>query len=361
MTSPALLDWLLEPEEPSARYLALRHLLARPEGDPDVVAAREAIVGSPPVRAMLDAQYPDGYWIKPDRGYSPRYKATTWQLIFLADLGAARTAPIARACEHVIAHAIHTRTSLFSAHVHSSGVWPCLNGNLLRALCHFGYGEHPVVQAVIAALARRVLEYGFTCPRNGARNSANPKDWHTWQPCPWGWVKVLRGFAALPRGARTPDVRQATERGVAYLLSHDLAQDQRPARVDVPSHWLRFGYPLGYGSDLLEALLALVELESAPPADRSGRTSPPVSRRRDPAGGEETLPPPFPRERATIPAPSEWGAREEALEFVLQKRDPQGRWPLEHALGNTWADFGQEGRPNKWVTLRACRVIAAPR
>ena len=50
-------------------------------------------------------------------------------------------------------------------------------------------------------------------------------------------------------------MRQAAERGVTYLLSLDLARDQRPAHVDVPSHWLRFGFPLGYGSDLLEALL----------------------------------------------------------------------------------------------------------
>ena len=34
-----VLDWLLEADNPSARYLALRHLLGRPEQDPEVVAA----------------------------------------------------------------------------------------------------------------------------------------------------------------------------------------------------------------------------------------------------------------------------------------------------------------------------------
>jgi len=236
---------------------------------------------------------------------------------------------------------LHAGTSFFSAHVHSSGVWPCLNGNLLRALCHFGYGDHPVVQAVTDALARRVLRDGFTCARNSTRTGARPKDMRTWQPCAWGCVKVLRGFAALPQGGRTPDVRQAAERGVTYLLSRDLAQDQRPALVDVPSHWLRLGFPLGYGSDLLEALLAVVELRNVPPADRSDRTSPPVSTRREPSEREE------PR------------VGEDAIQLLLQKRDAQGRWPLEHALGNTWAGFGREGAPNKWVTLRALQVIAA--
>ena len=252
----ALLDWLLEEDNPSARYLALRHLLGRPEDAPEVAAAREEIVSFAPVRALLGAQYPAGYWIKADRGYSPRFKATVWQLLFLADLGVPRLPSIARACEHVLAHTVHTGTGLFSAHVHSSGVWPCLNGDLLRALSYLGYGDHLVVRAVVDALARRVVEDGLLCVRNGTRL----RDKRTWQPCVWGCVKVLRGFAALPQGRRSPVVRQAIARGAAFLLSHDLASDQHPTLVDEPSHWLRLGFPLGYGSDLLEALLALAEL-----------------------------------------------------------------------------------------------------
>ena len=34
-----------------------------------------------------------------------------------------------------------------------------------------------------------------------------------------------------------------------------------------------------------------------------------------------------------------------------------GRWPLERALRNTWADLGAEGKANKWVTLRALKVL----
>ena len=88
MTAHTPLSWLLDTDNPSARYLALRDLLDRPADDSELVAARSAIVRSAPVRAILDAQYPAGYWIKPDRGYSPKHKATIWQLIFLSDLGA---------------------------------------------------------------------------------------------------------------------------------------------------------------------------------------------------------------------------------------------------------------------------------
>ena len=42
-------DWLLEESNPSVRYFALRWLLDKPETDPEVVAASEAIAQSEPV------------------------------------------------------------------------------------------------------------------------------------------------------------------------------------------------------------------------------------------------------------------------------------------------------------------------
>jgi hypothetical protein len=313
MIPSPVLDWLLDPAEPSARYLTLRELLGQPEADPDVVAAREGIVHHPPARRILDAQYPAGYWGKPGRGYSPKYKATVWQLLFLADLGVPRTEAIARGCEHILSAALRRGQSLFSSHVHSTGIYPCLNGNLLRTFCHFGYGQDPRVAGVAGAIAQRVAELGWACPRSSTR----VRDPSTWQPCIWGCVKVLRGLAAMPEEERGAAIQAAIAEGVQFLLRHDLTCDLRPALVDTPVHWLRFGFPLGEDSDLLEALLALCEAGALP------------------------LPP-------------------EAVRLLAQKQDAGGRWPLERALPNTWADFGAEGRPNKWVTLRAYRVLRDP-
>ena len=312
MIPPPVLDWLLDPAQPSPRYLTLRELLGRPEADLEVAAAREAIAHVPPARPILDAQYPAGYWVKPDRGYSPHYKATVWQLLFLADLGAPCTEAIALGCEHVLSAALRRGQSLFSAHEHSTGIYPCLNGNLLRTFCHFGYGEHPVVVGVAGALAQWVAEVGWACPRNSTR----ARDRGTWRPCVWGCVKVLRGLAAIPEGERGSSIQGAIDEGVQFLLGQDLTRDLRPALVDVPSRWLCFGFPLGESSDLLEALLALCEV------------------------GVEPLP-------------------AEAMQAVLGKRDADGRWLLEHALRNTWAGFGEEGHPNRWVTLRVYRVLSA--
>jgi hypothetical protein len=338
----SLLTWLLEPKNPSARYFALRDLLDRPATDGDLVTARSAIMRFAPVQAILEAQYPAGYWMKPGRGYSPKYRATIWQLIFLADLGAVGTDGIARACEHVIANALRADYDLFSAHKHSTGILPCLNGDLVRALWHFGFGDHPAVRSVARALARRVSVNGYICVRNGTQIA----DKTTWHPCLWGCVKVLRGFAAIPSERRSPAIDQAIERGVDLLLSADLTRDQFPALAVTRSHWLRFGYPLGYGSDLLEALLALTELGVTASLKGAGvALSGSLDLHARPAPGDPGR------------ARSDLSRLEDAIQVVLDKRDEMGRWLLEYALRNSWADFGPQGAPNKWVTLRALTVL----
>ena len=47
-----------------------------------------------------------------------------------------------------------------------------------------------------------------------------------------------------------------------------------------------------------------------------------------------------------------------ALELLLSKQDPNGRWPLEYTYnGKTWVDIEQKKQPSKWITLRALRVL----
>ena len=41
-----------------------------------------------PIASILAAQQPEGFWVKPGPGYTPKYRGTVWQLIFLDQLGA---------------------------------------------------------------------------------------------------------------------------------------------------------------------------------------------------------------------------------------------------------------------------------
>jgi hypothetical protein len=318
-------DWLLESENPSARYLALSELLDRLPDDPEVTSARAAISGVDPARSILDAQFvgsgrePTGYWVKPDIGYSPKYRATVWQIIFLAQLGSPPVEPIRRACEYVLNHSRRAsegtywltdgRSDRDGRFVAGSGVRTavnCLNGNLLWALGRFGYGDDPRVIEAREATAQAIVKRGFTCYYNENL------------PCAWGDVKALRAFLEVPPEERSAPVEAAIEQGVDLLLSVPLLEATYPTPSRVSNRWFKLGFPLGYRADTLEAMTVLA---------RAG-----------------------------------WGAHphvQAGAEWLLAKRDDDGRWPLEQVPGKMWASFGQVGQPNKWVTLRALALLKA--
>jgi hypothetical protein len=82
--------WLLEADNPSVRYLALRHLLGRPEADPEVQAARAAIPRSRVVERIFARHDTGGFWGDPASPYQPKYKASYWTLMVLGHLGLSR-------------------------------------------------------------------------------------------------------------------------------------------------------------------------------------------------------------------------------------------------------------------------------
>jgi hypothetical protein len=316
MTGPDPLPWLLEPENRSARYLALTGLLDRPAGDPEVAAARQAIPGWGAARAILDAQWPEGYWMALGVGYSPKYKATVWQVIILAALGTPRTPAVERACDRVLSDS-RLPNGRFSAKVNEQGAIACLGGNLLRALMQLGC-EDPRLAESVEAHARMVLRDGFCCRYNALQdeNGEWPARMRDGLPCAWGAIKTLGALAEVPEEERSAAVRAAIDAGVALLLEGNLAAGDYPTATEPSPLWQKFGFPLGYTSDLLEALEVLGKVG----ADLGPQLAP-------------------------------------AVEVVRSTRDAAGRWRLEHTLDNTWAGFGEMGRPNKWVTLRALRAL----
>ncbi|MDG6916501.1 MAG: hypothetical protein JRM85_02765 [Nitrososphaerota archaeon] len=73
--------WLLEENQPSVRYLALKELLGRPEGDPEVAAARGAIPRLGWAKEILQKQKPGGHWEGERSLYHPKYTSTNWMLL----------------------------------------------------------------------------------------------------------------------------------------------------------------------------------------------------------------------------------------------------------------------------------------
>ena len=326
------IPWLLEPDrdQPAIRYFTLRDILDLSDDDDMVRQARAAIMSTGPVPAILAAQKPGGYWDKPGPGYTPKYRSTVWQIIFLAQLGADGADPAVRAgCEYVFSHSV-ARHGGFSVNGTPSGFIHCLAGNLGAALLDLGMLGDERLQAALEWQARLITGTGmasldskdeleryyaytpgplFACGPNGGLS------------CAWGGVKAMLALSKVPASHSTGTMNKAVDRGLEFLLGHD------PAVADYPfgfgerpsSSWFKFGFPLGYVADVLQNLEVLAAMGQA----------------RDP--------------RLTG-----------ALQMVSGKQDSQGRWRLEYGYkGKMWVDIEKKGRPSKWITLRALKVLKA--
>ncbi len=322
------LPWLLEDSTPAVKAMTLRLLLDCPESDREIKRARAAAMQSDPIATILDAQYPAGYWVRPGPGYSPKYRSTVWQVIFLDQLGAdGNDRRVRAACEYVLAHT-QTETGGFGCSGSCQEKPPppstalhCLNGNLVRALIGLGWLEDERVGRAIDWQARAITGENFEryyasgTSGPGFRCAANNH-----RPCAWGAIKAMLALTRLPADKRTPQVQRAIQQGTEFLLSRDLVTadypgpqpDAKPSRM-----WFKPGFPSGYVADILQNLEALCEL---------GWAHDPRVRR--------------------------------GIEWLLARQDKQGRWKNQHAYnGKTWVNLEKQGEPSKWVTLRACRVL----
>ena len=322
------IDWLLEPENPGVRYLALRDLLDKPADDEELIKARHIAHTQGPIAAILDKMEPEGYWARPGPGYTAKYRSTAWTLIMLAQLGAlaSQDERVRQGCAYLLEHSF-TPGGQFTVYGTPSSTIDCLQGNLCWALLELGY-DYPRLESAFEWMARTVTGEGmapktdkeaerrYFAYKCGPLFACGP---NYGSSCAWGAAKVMLGFGKLTQAQRTPLIENAIQQGVDFFLNTDPAKAEWPTRLgDKPSrNWWKFGFPVFYITDLLQVVEALVALGY---------------------GHEPRL--------------------ANALELIRQKQNDEGRWLLEYDYaGKTWVNFGVKKEPNKWVTLRAVRVL----
>jgi len=289
------LPWLLEWENPSARYLTLRDLFDGGEQDPQTQEAQAAIPEWPPVRDILAVMDPVNFWGRADRPFYGGAVGTHGTLHLLAELGMPRTAQIEHACENLIEHGQH-ESGGFTYNGTPGRRLLCYTGNAIRTLIHFGYrGDERLELAVEYLAARSMTQNGLACPY--AEGTA----------CQWGITKALGAFAALPSEDRTPGRLVAVQRLADAVLNYEFDYAGRDAR------WLDFGFPLDYQSDLVELCDVLARLGYGTDA------------------------------RLT-----------RLMDIVLAARSPDGRWIKRY--GTRALQIERRGEPSKWLTIRALRA-----
>jgi hypothetical protein len=241
MGTPNVVDWLLDPVEPSIRYRTLTELLDRPERDPEVREAKAGIGRTGWAAALLEGRTADGGWpIDAGGPYGPKYVSSHWRMLALSDLGVERSDPgIARSCERWFAGFPLAGGGLGG---NSNGTGHhCVVGNLARAAVRMGYGEDPRVRVSLTWLAETAdPKGGWSCWGRG-------RNLDSWEG--------LSAFAAYPRARWTPRDREVVERAAEFYLEREL---QRQGSRYAP--WYRFHWPVHYYYDLLVGLEVLTAL-----------------------------------------------------------------------------------------------------
>ncbi len=288
------LPWLLDPADPSVRYWVMIDLLDRPADDPEVLETRSAISAQPLVQELFALQQPGGYWGDDEtKPYTAQGAIGVLALLYL--LGVPPDARTAAGCDSLLRNCQNASGGLSLVKTQRSGIFPCTTGEHLPFLVYFGLGTDPRVRAAFDFLiASACTDQPLNCGR------------YQHQDCLWGAIAMLNGLAALPAELRTDRSALAVQRMAESLLEARYDFDGEHKR------WLTFGVPRTW--DLLSALKAL----SAHGYAQDARFAP-------------------------------------LLDRVLDRQDDRGRWTCG-SVSRTWP-LEARGKPSKWVTLDALRVL----
>lgn len=301
-------NWLLD-SDPAIRWQVLRDLADTPADD---VAAERARVATEGWGARLLAlRDPDGQWA--GGAYFPAggaaedegqpWTATTYSLLLLRDFGLDPNSGQARETVSLVkdnCHWEHDGEPFFSGETE-----PCINGMTVTLGAYFGQD----ISGVVARLLGEQLEDGgWNCwtDSGSVRSSFDTT------------INVLEGFLAYEQATGgTAESIAARRRAEEYLLERSLFRRKSTGEVVRP-WWLEFSFPTRFRYDVLRGLEYF-------------RTT-----------GDR----PDPRV-------------EEAIALVRSKQRPDGRSLLEnsHAGAIHFALEEGDGRPSRWNTLRAMRVL----
>jgi hypothetical protein len=309
MTAPgALLDWLLD-ADPALRWQVLRDLTGAPD---DVVAAERARVATEGWGArLLAARDPDGRWAggacfpagwRPTGAPGQPWTPTLPTLVLLVDLGLDPASDAAR--ETVALVAENCRWEYDDLPFFAGEVEACINGRTVAVGAALGADVGGIVERL---LDDQLADGGWNCwTETGATVSSFDST-----------INVVEGLLAYERATGgAPEVAASRRRGEEYLLERSLFRRRSTGEVAVPGY-LQLAYPPRWHHDVLRGLDHFRAVGDAP----------------DPRLAD-------------------------ALDVLRGKRQPDGTWLLEHTHpGDTWFELEEVGRPSRWNTLRALRVL----
>ncbi|HWG24901.1 hypothetical protein [Actinospica sp.] len=329
--------WLLD-GDPAIRWQAMRDITDASADE--IEAERGRVAGEGWGARLLGLQLPSGQWTTQTPEFDspraaewwhslgaarqgtlfPQGTSTTTSLALLRDFGLPADDPAARRAVGLVRDRVqweHDGEPYFDGETE-----PCINGRTVAIGAYFGEEVAPVVQRL---LSEQMSDGGWNCEQE---NGSTRGSFHTTINVLEGLLEYERAVGRAPGGPDAPDsadVTAARLRGQEYLVERRLMRRlstgqviEQDRKTEAAATWDQFSYPTFWHYDVLRGLDYL---------------------------------------RAAGAAPDERLAA--AIELAEAKRGADGLWPLEnpHDEGLHFAMDEGEGKPSRWNTLRALRVL----
>jgi hypothetical protein len=297
-----IIDWLLEGDV-SIQYQVHRDLLSVVRKD---LQNRIALEGWG--ARFLSKRRPDGHWgIK---FYRPKWTSSHYTLLDLRNLCIAPDHPEIKESLEMVASTEKGKDGGINpiGTVQVSDV--CINGMFLNYASYFRTNAEKLESVVDFILSQSMPDGGFNCRSN--RSGAVHSSLHT-------TLSVLEGITEYERNGyhyRLDELRQAGQSSLEFILIHQLFISDKTGEI-IKHDFLRFPFPSRWRYDILRALDYL---------QYAGR---------------------------------EWDERmNPAIQVLLKKRNKYLTWNVQAKHpGQVHFDMETAGKPSRWNTLRALRVL----
>lgn len=295
--------WLMAAKTPSIRYLTMTKLKGLSPTNPEVESIRQLIPTTLPVREMLEAQDPGGFWFTDYHFYSPKYRSSHWSSLLLSEFAIDPAhESMQRGANFMLNRVFESKDDYWTF---NDGVG-CFWGNWLRYQLYSGNSNDERVSRIIDRTCKDIHDEGV-CKYNDNL------------PCAWGVIRDLFGLALIPVQKRNQTVKEAIAAGIHFTLNKfQLLQANYPYMEKIHPLWSKLNFPLFYHADVLFTLRVIQEL------------------------GELNHP----------------GAQE-PLDWLREKIGKNNFWRGGSPFrSRTWPFVNSEDTVNHWLTLQALQVLS---
>jgi hypothetical protein len=302
MTHQEIIKWLLKGDI-SIQYQVHRDLLGEERKD-----LKSRIETEGWGRQYLSKRNENKHWGQ--KFYQPKWTSTHYTLLDLKNLG------ISKNCKPII----ETIEMILNENKSpDGGILPigemkisdmCINGMCLNYFSYFKGDQDELKSIVDIILSQQLADGGFNCRLN--RSGAKHSSLHT-------SISVLEGILEYRKCCytyRIEELKKAEQESQEFILQHCLFKSDKTEKV-IDNRYLKFPYPTHWRYDILRSLDYF----------QSANVSFDIK-------------------------------MQDAIDVLIKKRNKENLWNLNaNYPGQVHFQMEQAGKPSRWNTLRALRVL----